>query len=152
VAYLGLQICKNEAFRLKYFMLKRLVIGTICVAGLLLVFVFQNFNVATRLNIGSSEITNFIYNKTIRFLLNDLFAMGLIYALFPLRKYVLFAFVVQLAGMLLFMMPYIIIKLHYPRYNGPLLNFLHRLILNPTLLLLLIPAFFYQEGSSSKIS
>lgn len=89
-------------------------------------------------------------NRTIRFLLNDLFALGLIYALFVQRKYLLFAIWVQLAGVFLFLIPYFIIKLNYPSYNGPLINYLHRLILNPTLLLLLIPAFYYQRARLPK--
>ena len=46
---------------------------------------------------------------------------------------------------------YFIIKLNYPAYNGPMINYLHRLIINPTLLLLLIPAFYYQKTVAKKV-
>ena len=126
-------------------MKSRVVIGILCCLGLLLVFLFQRFDVAATLGIGNIGIGRFIINRTIRFLINDALAIGLIYALFATRKYVLFAIYVQVFGVFAFLLPYFILKIYFPSYNGPYINFLHRLILNPTLLLLLIPAFYYQK-------
>ena len=130
----------------------RYLIGLISICGLLAVFIFQGIDVASLLGSDASKIARFIINRTIRFLLNDLFAIGLIYALFAERKYIIFSLWVQLAGIFLFLIPYFILKLNFPSYNGPLINYLHRLILNPTLLLLLIPAFYYQRSLLSKRS
>ncbi|MGC3946154.1 MAG: exosortase F system-associated protein [Chryseolinea sp.] len=126
-------------------MKRRVVIGVLCCLGLLMVFLFQRIDVAGSIGIGDSGIGRFIVNRTIRFLINDAFAIGLIYALFATRKYVMFAIYVQLFGVVAFLIPYFALKVCFPSYNGPYLNFLHRLILNPTLLLLLIPAFYYQK-------
>ena len=126
-------------------MLSRIVIGVICVAGLVVVFLFQGVDLAGVLGFGSLATHKFFINRTFRFLLNDAFAIGLIYALFQERKYVVFSLYVQVVGMVLFLFPYFILKIYWPRYNGPLISFLHRLILNPTLLMLLIPAFYYQR-------
>jgi exosortase F-associated protein len=123
----------------------RWMIGVFSAAGLIAVFVLQKTNVADILANDYGYMGQFIINRLIRFLLNDLFAIGLIYALFFERKYVLFALWVQLAGVILFLIPYFILRINFPFYNGPLINYLHRLILNPTLLLLLIPAFYYQK-------
>jgi exosortase F-associated protein len=123
----------------------RIAIGVLCCLGLLLVFLFQRVDVAAALGVNNTGITRFLVNRTIRFLVNDAFAIGLIYALFPPRKYVMFAIYVQIFGVAAFLIPYFTLKVYYPSYNGPYLNFLHRLILNPTLLLLLIPAFYYQK-------
>lgn len=122
----------------------RIVVGVISIVGLVAVFIFQRWDVAALFNI-ETPIYRFLFNRTIRFLLNDAFAIGLIYALFRERKYILFAIYVQVAGVILFLLPYFILKLYFPGYNGPLISFLHRLILNPTLLLLLIIAFYYQR-------
>jgi exosortase F-associated protein len=122
--------------------------GMLAMAGLLTVFLFQRTDVAGFVGIGGSEIQRFLFNRTIRFIVNDIFAIGLIYALFPQRKYIIFALWVQLAGIVFILVPYFIMKLYFPSYNGPLLSFLHRLILNPILLLLLIPSFYYQRKSS----
>ena len=122
----------------------RIVVGIVCVAGLVAVFLFQQVDVAALMGIDT-RMSRFLVNRTIRFLLNDAFALGLIYSLFYERKYVIFALYVQIAGTLLFLLPYFVLKIYFPSYNGPLINYLHRLILNPTLLMLLIPAFYYQK-------
>jgi exosortase F-associated protein len=127
----------------------RIVIGIICIAGLVTVFLFQQIDVASLIGFDT-RMSRFLVNRTIRFLLNDAFALGLIFSLFHERKYVVFALYVQIAGTVLFLIPYFILKIYFPAYNGPLINFLHRLILNPTLLMLLIPAFYYQKFVNPK--
>lgn len=121
------------------------IVGAGCLIGLVLIFIFQRFDVVGWAGIEVGNPTRFIMNRSIRFVLNDVLAIGLIFALFYERKYVIFAMVVQLIGLLLFLIPYFVFKIYYPGYNGPLLSFLHRLVLNPTLLLLLIPAFYFQK-------
>jgi exosortase F-associated protein len=123
----------------------RIWIAVVSIAGLVAVFLFQRIDLAAEIGFETS-ISRFLVNRTIRFLLNDAFAILLIYALFEERKYVVFALYVQVAGMVLFLFPYFILKVYYPNYNGPLISFLHRLVLNPTLLMLLIPSFYYQRG------
>jgi exosortase F-associated protein len=122
-----------------------MLIGLLSLTGLVIVFLFQRLDVATMLGVGGADINRFLVNRTVRFLLNDAFAIGLIYALFMERKYVIFALYVQAAGVVLFLIPYFVLKLYFQSYNGPLISFLHRIILNPTLLMLLIPAFYYQR-------
>ena len=129
-------------------MAKRVVVGLCCMGGLVAVFLFQRFDIAGLMGIEAS-INRFLMNRTIRFLLNDALTIGLIYALFVERKYVIFAVYVQLAGVVLFLLPYFVLKIYFPSYNGPLISFLHRLIVNPTLLLLLIPAFYYQRAQNA---
>lgn len=120
------------------------IIGGASVFGLAAVFIFQQIDLAAAMGV-KENLSRFFVNRTIRFFLNDLFTIGLIYALFSERKYVLFALYVQVAGVVLFLIPYFILKLYLPAYNGPLISFLHRLILNPTLLMLLIPALYLQR-------
>ena len=128
---------------------KRIVIGVLCVVGLLLVFIFQRIDFAAMAGVEPS-IYKFIFNRTVRFLINDALTIGLIYALFTERKYVIFSIYVQIAGVFLFLVPYFVLKVYYPLYNGPMISFLHRLILNPTLLMLLIPAFYYQRRAGER--
>jgi exosortase F-associated protein len=123
----------------------RWMLGAACVAGLVLVFLFQRIDLAGAWHLAHAPIHKFLINRTIRFLVNDLLAIGLIYALFYERKYLVFAVWVQVVGTVLFLLPYFVLKLYFPLYNGPLISYLHRLILNPTLLMLLIPAFYYQR-------
>ncbi len=126
----------------------RLLVGGICIFGLVAVFLFQRWDIAGIVGIDTN-INRFLFNRTIRFLLNDAFTIGLIYALFVERKYVIFSLYVQVVGVIIFLLPYFVLKIYFPTYNGPLISFLHRLILNPILLMLLIPAFYYQKAQSS---
>lgn len=130
--------------------LNRWIIGLACVAGLVFVYLFQKLDPAGAINPELSGINRFLINRMIRFLLNDAFMIGLIYALFTEKKYVIFALWVQLVGVVLFLIPYFILKIYYPGYNGPMISYLHRLILNPTLLLLLIPAYYYQRNAGKR--
>lgn len=117
--------------------------------GLLVVFLFQRIEIAGALGVHD-KMWQFITNRSIRFVLNDLLSLLLIYALFPKRKYVLFALAVQLFGVIFILLPYFFLKLQHPSYNGPLISFLHRLVLNPLLMLLLIPAFYLQEENNRR--
>ena len=123
----------------------RILIGLACITGLVVVFLFQRFDVSGWIGLDLEFFGRFVFNRTVRFLLNDFLAIGLIYSIFHEKKYVIFALWVQLAGVFLFLIPYFILKYYFPGYNGPLISHLHRLMLNPTLLLLLIPAFYYQK-------
>ena len=130
--------------------LVRWVVGVACVAGLMGVFLFQQINFAGLIWHEQKPMIIFFINRTIRFLLNDGLTIALIWALFNQRKYVLFSVWVQLFGFFFILIPYFVLKAYFPSYNGPLISFLHRLILNPTLLLLLIPAFYYQKRRTEK--
>jgi exosortase F-associated protein len=123
----------------------RISVIACCTAGLIAVFLFQQIDIAAMLNFASRPIDRFLINRTFRFLLNDGLAIGIIWGIFSERKYLIFALWTQLIGMVFFLVPYFVLKLYHPFYNGPLISYLHRLILNPTLLLLLIPAFYYQK-------
>ena len=131
--------------------LMQYVILAVSLLGLVAVFLFQEIDLARQLGMTGRSVDRFIVNRTFRFLLNDLFAIGVIYGLFQEKKYVLFSILVQAIGTVVFLIPYFIVKLNYPSYNGPLINYLHRLILNPTLLLLLIPAFYFQKNKSEVV-
>ena len=125
----------------------RVALAAISVSGLVLVFLFQRQDVAEMIGI-QDNFWRFIFNRSFRFIINDALTILLIYALFYEHKYVLFSVYVQLFGMVFVLIPYFILKFNFPAYNGPLISFLHRLVLNPTLLLLLIPAFYYQRRYS----
>ena len=124
---------------------KLFLLTTFSRSWLLLFFLFQQTNFVGIFFQIDDHLLRFLINRTIRFVVNDALAIGLIYALFSDRKYVVFAIAVQVFGFFFLLLPYFLLKFNWPSYNGPLINFLHRIILNPTLILLLIPAFYYQK-------
>lgn len=129
----------------------RIVIGILAICGLFAVFVFQRLDVASAvLGFEQTGIHRFIINRAVRFAANDGLTILLIYALFGERKYVLMAFYIELISLVFILIPYFLIKINYPYYNGPWINFIHRLVLNPLILMLLIPTFYYQKNFSRK--
>ncbi|MDL5051582.1 exosortase F system-associated protein [Oscillatoria amoena NRMC-F 0135] len=123
----------------------RIGLFLLALMGLLGVFLFQRYDLAACIGVGE-PVWKFITNRTIRFIVNDVFMIVLLYALFPERKYVIFAIWVQVVGLVFILLPYFVIKFNFPYYNGPLISFLHRLVLNPLLMILLIPAFYVQRS------
>ena len=126
---------------------------TVSLLGLVVVYVFQRWdylNAFTSLfganNFG--PIATFVFNKTLRLILNDALCLLLIYALFKEKKYLRIAFLV-FCFEFLFMLPlYLIIKLTLEgpsEISSPLLSQIHRLIVNPMLMLVLIVGFYYQK-------
>ena len=125
--------------------MKRYLIISVSLLGLVLVYLFQR-DIQTFFNQAfDSKYISFAVARTTRFVINDLLVVLLIYGLFNNRKYVIFALYVQVAGIVLILMPYLTIK-YFTNYNGPLVSYMHRLIVNPLLMLLLIPAFYYQNN------
>ncbi|MCX2745216.1 exosortase F system-associated protein [Mangrovivirga sp. M17] len=121
-------------------------------SGLAIVYITQKYGwvnlIGTTLGIETetwSKLSHFLVNRAIRFVLNDIFAITIIAGSFGRRDFVVFAVLVQLIGLFVFFIPYVILKIYYPTYNGPMINFIHRLILNPVLMILLIPALYIKQ-------
>jgi exosortase F-associated protein len=121
----------------------RWLIGVASLVGLIVFYLFQKINIASLIGIDD-KTASFLFNKTFRFIWNDVLMIGVIYALFGQKRFVYFALAVQVFGILFVLLPYFVLKLYFHAGNGPLISFLHRLVLNPTLMILLIPAFWLQ--------
>lgn len=90
----------------------------------------------------------FVLNKLLRFLLNDLVTIALIQLLFQRAAYTKFAFGVMLFS-LVFLLPAFFLA-NAMSWPGAFVSMLHRLTMNPVLLMLLIPAFYYQVSRGEK--
>lgn len=89
----------------------------------------------------------FIFNKTFRLVVNDLGCFLLIAGIFQERKYLVISFYVFLVELFLILPLYFFIKLSLEgvrEISSPLLSFVHRLIVNPMLMFLLMLGFVYQ--------
>jgi len=133
---------------------KRLLFIAIALVALLVIFIFQQFSYSglifnNLLDIQINTSWKFSLNKFARFLLNDFAVILLIHGIFYERKYVALAMYVLSFGFLFLLLPYLFLVNQYPEYNGPLYSHLHRLIMNPILLLLLIPVLLYQKTTQT---
>jgi exosortase F-associated protein len=131
----------------------RWLLGIISVTGLLLIFLFQRFDWSALFGLNDlKKIERFVINRSVRFVINDVLGVLLVLSLFGRKKFAIIAVYVQIFGLVFLMIPYVILKLNYPTYNGPMINFLHRLILNPLLIYLLVFFFWYQKKNTQDTS
>jgi exosortase F-associated protein len=124
----------------------------IAAAGVLIlaaVYLFQRFDYSSLIATDSwHPNVVFIVNRTVRLMLNDVACMLLIYAIFQRRQYLVVAFYVFLFELFILLPVYFVIKLSLEgdsEISSPLLSFVHRLIVNPMLMVVLIGGFFYQK-------
>src|SRR5690606_7807853 len=97
----------------------------------------------------------FVVNKTCRLLLNDLACLLLIMAIFRERNYLQLAFYIFLFEVLILLPFYFLIKLTFEgdsEVSSPLLSQIHRVIVNPLLMFLLMAGFFYQRYKERKMN
>jgi exosortase F-associated protein len=117
-------------------------------------YFFQDVNwlaaIASRFPVqsGFHPFVFFVFNKTLRLIINDLACMILIYAIFRETRYLSLAFWLFLAELFIILPLYFFFKLSIEgdsEISSPLFSQIHRLIVNPTLMLLLMLGFFYQR-------
>lgn len=117
------------------------------IAILGLVYIFQRINMAVLLGDFHPNV-NFVINRTTRLILNDLACFLIIFALFRKGKYLKIAFWLFLVELLIILPAYLAVKLTLEgdsEISSPLLSQVHRLIVNPMLMMLLIAGFIYQD-------
>jgi exosortase F-associated protein len=130
--------------------------------GLFLVYFFQDyldfysvffeFSAPEKLNYGVAYIDTdtmpFAVNKAGRYVLNDLFSISIIYGIFAQKKYARFAFMVMMFGLFVLLPVYLFLYLAQPAGFTSMISHLHRVVMNPVLMMLLIPAFYFQNKAS----
>jgi exosortase F-associated protein len=136
-------------------MKKNLLIATALI-GLILIFLFQKVSYAGLWNLFAPQafsIENvnvvFIFNKTLRLILNDALCMLLIWSFFENRSYFRVAFLLFLTELVLVLPIYFFFKLRLEgpsELSSPLLSQIHRMVVNPLLMFLLILGFMYQQS------
>jgi exosortase F-associated protein len=127
----------------------RITLGGLAILGLTLVFIFQHADPLYILSESSFKPElRFIVNRTARIFLNDTFMLLLLYTLFLDKNIIKLALIIQGIDLLILFPLYLIFKLPAEgasEISSPLLAQFHRLIVNPTLMILLIPAIYYQK-------
>jgi len=125
---------------------------------LVAVYLFQRFSYIHFIFGVESDFhpyTIFIINKFVRLVLNDTACLVIIYALFYEKEYVRVGSYVQLLEMFFVLPVYLVVKLSLEgdtEISSPLLSQFHRLIVNPTLMVLLMIGFYYQNKKSAQRS
>ena len=121
----------------------------IALAGLAVVFLFQQTDVVYWVTQNRNQPNlHFAINRAVRLLFNDIFMLLFIAAWFQDRSITKLALVIQLIDFFLLLPIYLFAKLTWEgdsEISSPLFSQFHRLIVNPTLMILLIPAVYFQR-------
>lgn len=136
---------------IKHFTWKELLWLTGCGTGLLLVYLSQRWSYASVIGLDSIANPNltFAFNRTVRLLLNDaicLLVFRIVFAERPVYRH--WAWNLFLLEVLLVLPLYLVIKLALEgpaEISSPLLSTIHRLIVNPLLMMILLAACYLQE-------
>ena len=121
--------------------------------ALFLIYLFQGLNYVQGFNLSPNS--TFVANRTIRLILNDSLCMVLIAALFQKHSCLRLAGIIFMIELLIILPAYLLIKLSLEgpsEISSPLLSPIHRMIVNPLLMIILIGAFYYQKYFSSSSS
>ena len=132
---------------------RSILILTIGVCALAALYIFQRINygllISSAVGVDSpTENGIFILNKTIRLLVNDAICTAMIFSVFKEKSYRQFTAVVFLIELMVVLPVYLVLKLTLEgtsELSTPLLSFIHRLVVNPTLMLLTGIALAYQK-------
>lgn len=127
---------------------ERLALMLIALVGLLIVYLFQHIDILVWLDIQTHPYIHFSVKKTWRLILNDTFMLMVIHAWFNNRSVTQFAWKLQILDTLLLLPLYLFLKLTVEgdsELSSPLLSQLHRLIINPVIMILVIPAVYFQQ-------
>ena len=142
---------KSETYKRQRNLWIRASLFLLAITVLILVYIFQRISLAGIMGLEAETLhpnVVFILNRTVRLIINDVACFLLIYVFFQEKKYLKLAFWVFLIELLVILPVYFVIKLSMEgdsEISSPLLSQIHRLIVNPTLMILLILGFFYQR-------
>jgi exosortase F-associated protein len=117
------------------------------IAILAMVYMFQRYNPWVGFEDTHPNVI-FAINRTTRLIFNDLACFLIIFAVFQETKYLKVAFWVFLLELMVILPLYLLVKLSLEgdsEISSPLLSQIHRLIVNPMLMILLMGGFFYQR-------
>jgi exosortase F-associated protein len=129
------------------------LVGLILIAAVLyLSYHFKEFNFAGCIlsntwqsHFGDESKMAFVFNRVLRFIINELLGVSAIQLLFNNRKFTTVAFVIFSFGLFVFLPLYFWLDSISPQ--SPITVMLHRITFNPVLIIILIPAFLYQKKS-----
>jgi hypothetical protein len=128
---------------------QRWLIGTLAVLALASTYVFQRMEVTFFLDtVPVSANIAFTLNRIIRLIINDLACIALIRVLFLEPRYERLAIAVFLTELLVVLPLYLAVKLTLEgptEISSPALAQVHRMIVNPLLMFLLIIGLFYER-------
>ena len=102
---------------------------------------------------GPSTTASFVFNRTLRLVMNDSLCLILINIVFQDVRFSKIAWIIFWAELIIILPLYMIVKLWWEgptEISSPLLSPVHRMIINPLLMIILIASFYFQRWKEKK--
>lgn len=147
-------VCVGEAILRLFEAMNRVQRMTVFITGgvllLVIAYLFQKEFLDWMMKAGflSDPGTVFVVNRMLRMLLNDMGCILIIYGIFEKKIYLRLAAWLMLFEMVVLLPVYLVVKLSLEgptELSSPLLSQIHRLIVNPLLMFVLMAGLFYQR-------
>jgi exosortase F-associated protein len=125
----------------------RWIIGIAAIGSILIVYVFQR-KLFWGQEYDQLQYLSFIVNRVVRLIINDSLCLLLFIAIFNRKQELKLASMLFAIELFLILPLYLLIKLTLEgdaEISAPLLSFIHRLIVNPLLMIILLGGFLYQR-------
>jgi exosortase F-associated protein len=126
----------------------------VAIAGLAFSFLLQETDLLALIcKCSFHPNMHFVVKKVVRVVINDFCLLLIIYVWFNNSMITRLAWNVQLMDTLILLPIYLILKLAIEgdsEKSSPLLSQLHRMIVNPTLMILIIPGVYFQRLRANK--
>lgn len=111
---------------------------------------FLNYFKADYYNLPSPEIDNIqlFFGLFLRYFLNTVISLGIIYVLFKDIEAVKFASILYLAFFIILVVAFFFVFSFFGETNKMTLFYIRRFLIQPIFLLLFLPAFYYQKQNN----
>jgi len=91
------------------------------------------------------EIVKLVLNTTFRFVLNTLISLGILYLIFKDRSIIKFSALIYFVAYVLLLIPFLYFVVNPKQENYYLFFNIRRFLIQPIILILLFPAFYYYK-------
>lgn len=91
------------------------------------------------------EMRSLIFNVFLRYLINSIISLLIIYVVYLKKEWFVFSLWVYIVCFFVFLIPFYLMIVNYEQENYLLVFYVRRFLIQPILLLLLLPAFYYHK-------
>lgn len=91
------------------------------------------------------EVAKLVLNTTLRFALNSLISLGIIYLIFKDKSMIKFSALIFVISYLVLLMPFLYFVINPKQEDYYLFFNIRRFLIQPIIVMVLLPAFYYQK-------
>jgi exosortase F-associated protein len=91
------------------------------------------------------EVAKLVFNTTLRFVLNSLISLGILYVVFKDKSMIKFSALIFVLAYVLLLIPFLYFVINPKQEDYYLFFNIRRFLIQPIIIMVLLPAFYYQK-------